>query len=89
MPPGTSWTQPEGGLFVWLTLPPGLRDDAVFEASLARGVAVVPGNGFFVGAEDPLYHACLRLNFSNQRPSAIEHGVSVLAAAIKGLRVAA
>jgi len=47
MPKGTRWTQPEGGLFLWLELPAGVRDDEFFNAALERGVAVVPGSGFF------------------------------------------
>jgi 2-aminoadipate transaminase len=37
MPPGTRWSTPEGGLFLWLELPPGLRDDEVFEAAIEHG----------------------------------------------------
>ena len=79
LPPGCRFTRPDGGLFLWLKLPDGRRDEAVFHAALARGVAVVPGSGFFVGAAE---RGFLRLNFSNQRPEAIASGVIALAAAI-------
>ena len=82
MPPGTRWTEPEGGLFLWVELPPGVRDQDVFDAAIARGVAVVPGNGFFVGAPR---HGFLRLNFSNQKPEAITSGITRLAESIRGL----
>jgi 2-aminoadipate transaminase len=80
MPKGTVWTKPGGGLFVWLALPEGSYDAAVFDAALARGVAVVPGAGFFVG--DPS-HRFLRLNFSNRPKEEIETGIATLAASIE------
>jgi len=75
MPPGTRWSTPDGGLFLWLELPPGLRDDEVFEAAIEHAVAVVPGSGFFVG---PPQHGFLRLNFSNQSEASIEIGMARL-----------
>ncbi|HUM13505.1 MAG TPA: PLP-dependent aminotransferase family protein [Myxococcaceae bacterium] len=75
MPPGTRWSRPDGGLFLWLELPPGLRDDDVFRAAIEHAVAVVPGSGFFVG---PPEHGFLRLNFSNQCVANIELGIARL-----------
>ncbi|HVP61296.1 MAG TPA: PLP-dependent aminotransferase family protein [Myxococcaceae bacterium] len=75
MPAGTRWSTPDGGLFLWLELPPGLRDDQVFHAAIQRSVAVVPGSGFFVG---PPEHGFLRLNFSNQSAANIELGMDRL-----------
>ncbi len=75
MPAGTRWSTPEGGMFLWLELPPGLRDDEVFAAAIERSVAVVPGSGFFVG---PPQHGFLRLNYSNQSVANIELGIARL-----------
>jgi 2-aminoadipate transaminase len=75
MPPGTRWSRPDGGLFLWLELPPGLRDDEVFHAAIEHAVAVVPGSGFFVG---PPEHGFLRLNFSNQSVASIGLGIARL-----------
>jgi 2-aminoadipate transaminase len=50
MPEGVHWTQPEGGMFVWVTGPRGLDADQLYEASLARGVAFVPGRHFYASA---------------------------------------
>jgi 2-aminoadipate transaminase len=75
MPPGTRWSTPDGGLFLWLELPPGLRDDEVFRAAISRKVAVVPGSGFFVG---PPQHGFCRLNYSNQSVANIELGMARL-----------
>ena len=73
MPPGTRWSTPDGGLFLWLELPPGLHDDEVFHAAIEHAVAVVPGSGFFVGRPQ---HGFLRLNFSNQSEANIEIGMA-------------
>jgi len=75
MPPGTRWSVPDGGLFLWLELPPGLHDEAVFHEAIEHSVAVVPGNGFFVG---PPQHGFLRLNYSNQSVANIELGMARL-----------
>lgn len=85
MPEGTRWSHPEGGLFLWLELPAGVDDDAVFRAAIERGVAVVPGSGFFVG---PPQHGFVRLNFSNQSLERIELGMERLGAAITALAAA-
>ena len=75
MPAGTRWSTPDGGLFLWLELPPGLRDEEVFREAIEHAVAVVPGSGFFVG---PPQHGFLRLNFSNQSLANIELGMARL-----------
>ena len=82
MPPGTRWSRPDGGLFLWLELPGGLRDDDVFRAALERAVAVVPGSGFFVG---PAEHGFVRLNFSNQSVANIGVGIARLGETLHAL----
>jgi 2-aminoadipate transaminase len=72
MPPGTRWTNPEGGMFVWLTLPSGLEAQALFAAAIEAHVAFVPGDGFFAGEKR---RDCMRLNFSNRPPALIEEGL--------------
>lgn len=85
MPEGTRWSRPEGGLFLWLELPKGLRDDEVFHAAIERQVAVVPGSGFFADGAD---HGFLRLNYSNQSIANIQEGVSRLGETIRTLLAA-
>jgi 2-aminoadipate transaminase len=75
--------QPEGGLFYWLELPAPVRDDDLFAEAVRQNLAVVPGHGFFVGAED---HRFVRLNFSRQDEATISVGVARLARAIRALR---
>ena len=83
MPPGTRWSVPDGGLFLWVELPDGLRDDEVFRAAIRHDVAVVPGCGFFVGAPQ---HGFLRLNFSNRSEADIELGIGRLAQSLGELQ---
>ena len=46
-PPGTTWTVPEGGMFIWVTLPVELDAAAMLSDAVAEGVAFVPGAQFF------------------------------------------
>ena len=74
-PAGVRWTRPQGGLFLWVTLPQGLDSARLLEDALERKVAFVPGAPFFPrggGTET------LRLNFSYCTPERIEEGVGRL-----------
>jgi 2-aminoadipate transaminase len=86
MPPGTSWTKPEGGLFVWLTLPPGVSDAQVFTKAIERKVAVVPGSPFFVS---PPLRGHVRLSFGNRSDALIEKGMATLGEVVSELAAAA
>jgi 2-aminoadipate transaminase len=79
-PPGTRWTRPEGGLFLWIELPNGVNDEELLGDAIAEKVAFVPGSAFFAGEPK---HNFVRLNFSNSRPEAIEEGIGRLAKALK------
>jgi 2-aminoadipate transaminase len=82
MPREAQWVLPEGGLFLWVRLPPGIQDDDVFRAAIARRVAVVPGHAFFVGQDQ---HTHIRLSFSNRSEELIESGMAMLGAAVNEL----
>ena len=76
MPPGVTWTRPEGGMFVWVTLPEGMDGAALLERSLAQDkVAFVPGAAFF---PDGSGRNTIRLNFSSPTEAMIEEGLSRL-----------
>lgn len=79
MPPGTGWTRPEGGMFLWVTLPEQLKAKDLLQRAIERQVAFVPGADFHAngGGENTL-----RLNFSFSPPDRIEEGVRRLAEAI-------
>lgn len=75
-----TWTQPEGGLFVWVTLPETVDTWQLFDAALARDVAFIPGSAFAV---DNGYHNTMRLNFSKLPPHDLCEGVRRLASVIR------
>jgi DNA-binding transcriptional MocR family regulator len=76
MPEGTTWTEPAGGLFVWVTLPDGLDSKAMMPRAIAARVAYVPGTGFYA---DGTGTANMRLNFSFSAPDRLREGVRRLA----------
>ena len=62
MPSGVTWTRPEGGLFIWLTLPAHIDTRALLKRSVAEArVAFVPGAAFFAGDTG---HNTIRLSYS-------------------------
>jgi 2-aminoadipate transaminase len=71
-PPEATWTEPQGGLFIWVTLPPTLDATAVLQHALAAHVAFAPGPAFF--AQGKGQHM-LRLNFTCVEPDRIEEGI--------------
>ncbi len=83
MPDDLRWTHPQGGLFLWLHLPPEMDAMALFRAAVERHVAFVPGNAFFVGENPP---PCARLNYSNMDEARIVEGIERLAQTIEALR---
>jgi DNA-binding transcriptional MocR family regulator len=86
MPRGVTWTQPAGGLFVWVSLPEGHDGAVLLERSLAEaGVAFVPGAAFFF---DGRGRNTLRLSFSLPGEEDIEQGIQRLARLIRTLEVA-
>ena len=80
MPPGVTWSRPQGGMFVWIQLPPGLDGKVLLERALAEErVAFVPGEPFFALAPDV---STIRLSYSLPSAEAIEDGVARLAGLI-------
>ncbi len=75
-PPGVGFTRPEGGMFLWVTLPEGLSSTDLFERAIREKVAFVPGQAFFT---DGCGANTLRLNFSNADEPMIEEGMKRLA----------
>ncbi|MFW5417871.1 PLP-dependent aminotransferase family protein [Nocardiopsis sp. CNT-189] len=80
MPPGASWTRPEGGFFVWVTLPEGLDAKAMLPRAVGERVAYVPGTGFFASDEG---HRNMRLSFCYPTPEQIREGVRRLVGVIE------
>ena len=80
MPEGVSWTYPEGGLFLWLTLPEGMDTVALYDRALAAGVAYVAGSFFF---KDGSHRNTMRLNFSFIEETKMEPGIKLLASLLR------
>ena len=82
MPDGTSWTKPQGGMFVWITLPKGMDGAKLLARSLETAkVAFVPGQAFFA---DGTGANTFRLSFSCANDEMIEEGISRLGKLIAG-----
>jgi 2-aminoadipate transaminase len=80
---GVAWTKPDGGLFLWLTLPEGMNSDDLFTKAIEENVAYVPGSAFFPMNED---HRSMRLNFSYSDEDQIVEGCRRLGKLIKESR---
>jgi 2-aminoadipate transaminase len=80
-PDGSSWTRPEGGLFLWARVPECVDTAELLSEAVAHKVAYVPGGAFYVNPADG--HNAMRLNFSNAQPEMIEEGIRRLGDLLK------
>lgn len=74
--PGLCWTEPQGGMFVWLMLPPSMDTDQMFKQALEADVAYVVGSSFYPNGGR---HNAMRLNFSFPSEEEIREGIRRLA----------
>lgn len=82
MPQEVEWTRPEGGMFVWMTLPEGMDGAELLATALQQEqVAFVPGSAFFA---DGSGQNTLRLNFSSPDVAQIEEGMRRLGKVLRG-----
>lgn len=82
MPPAVHWTHPEGGMFIWLTLPEQIDTNTLLYEALKEQVAFVPGATFHANGGG---RHTMRLNFSYSAPGQIAEGVARLGATIHAL----
>jgi DNA-binding transcriptional MocR family regulator len=81
MPDSVSWTRPEGGMFIWLTLPENIDSRKLLETALEEArVAFVPGQAFFC---DQSGRNTARLSFATEKADRIRAGIERLASLIK------
>ncbi len=80
LPEGSTWNQPDGGMFVWASLPEGHDADRALQAALSHDVAFVPGWPFYAGEAD---RRTLRLSFTTHTPDEIAEGLDRIAAALR------
>lgn len=78
MPEDVTWTQPEGGMFIWLTLPEGMDSRQLVRESIRdEGIVFVPGSSFFPGdGDDGARH--IRLNYTCSDDATIADGIARL-----------
>ena len=81
-PSGVTWTKPEGGMFIWVTLPKHIDAMKLLDQSLAARVAFVPGAPFY--ANEPETNT-LRLSFVTVPPERIREGIAILGKLISDL----
>ncbi len=79
MPEGVSWTHPEGGLFLFLTLPDSIDTVSLYDKALSAGVAYVAGSFFY---PDGSHRNTMRLNFSFLDKNKMENGIKILSEVI-------
>ena len=80
MPEGVKWTEPSGGLFLFVTLPPSMDAARLLEKAIQKKVAFVCGSVFYCNNEG---HNTMRINFSYSGPKDACEGVRRLAEAIR------
>jgi 2-aminoadipate transaminase len=80
LPEGSSWTEPAGGFFLWVTLPEGVDTEELLPLATEEGVTYLPGARFFVG-DDGRGTRSLRVSFSHCSPAELADGVAALARA--------
>jgi 2-aminoadipate transaminase len=74
-PQQVTWTRPEGGMFIWVTLPKHIDAMALLDEAIKHKVAFVPGSPFYANA--PETHT-LRLSFVTVPPERIRAGIEIL-----------
>jgi 2-aminoadipate transaminase len=79
-PPQASWTRPDGGLFIWATLPSYIDTEDLLAKALRENVAFVPGRAAYV---DERGRSSMRLNFSGVSEDEIREGVRRIGSVIE------
>lgn len=80
MPEGATWTRPEGGMTIWLTLPAGFDAGDLLIYARERGIYFVPGRYFYLQNPQP---NTLRLGFASVDEKGIARGVQILCEVLK------
>lgn len=79
-PPTIHYTKPEGGMFLWVTLPKGVSAMNLFPKALEKKVAFVPGDPFYIGEQNT---NTMRLNYTNADCAMIDEGIKRLGELLK------
>lgn len=81
-PKEVQYTMPEGGMFIWVTLPEGMSSLKLFDIAIQSKVAFVPGVPFYIGRDDT---NTFRLNYTNSSNERTVEGIKKLGKAIRSL----
>ena len=81
-PPEVKYTRPEGGMFLWVTLPEGVSAMSLFPKALEKKVAFVPGDPFYTDMKNV---RTMRLNYTNADCETIREGIRRLGGLLKEL----
>lgn len=79
-PKNITHTTPQGGMFLWVTLPEGVSAMKLFDIAIKNKVAFIPGDPFYTSMHDV---NALRLNYTNASPETIKEGIKRLGKIIK------
>ena len=83
--PDAAFDVPQGGYYVWVTLPEGVDGDRVARLALDGGVTVLPGSKFFARSDAPYPKNHLRIAYSHATVDEVETGIRILAAAYRAV----
>jgi 2-aminoadipate transaminase len=84
LPEGASFVRPQGGMFLWVSLPEGYDSKELLKVCIDKGVAFVPGTSFYLQGEGP---PAMRLNFSKENEDKIKKGLGLMAEAFGEYRI--
>ena len=87
--PEARFDVPDGGYYVWLTLPEDVNGDALARAASEAGITVIAGSKFFAGFDGSHHQNHLRVAYSHATPDEIEDGIRRLATAYRTITSAA
>ena len=79
-PKSATWTKPEGGFYIWVTLPPEIDTNALVPKAIVAKVAYVPGTAFYA---DGFGSWSMRLSYCHPTPERIKEGIKALGGVIK------
>jgi DNA-binding transcriptional MocR family regulator len=80
LPPGCTWTKPDGGFYVWVTVPEGIDTKAMLPRAVTARVAYASGTGFYA---DGFGSRQMRLSYCYPTPERIREGVRRLASVLE------
>ncbi len=81
-PKNVKYTRPDGGMFLWVTLPEGVSALELFPKALEKKVAFVPGDPFYINKKNV---NTMRLNYTNADSETIEEGIKRLGELLNGI----